>query len=509
MSRQKYCGLFGHFRKVAFISFLSVLGACQFIGTNRSDKKDKSKEPEIVYETAVLADVEGSWEKVKSFLEHSAELVTLDDDDPVSPKATLSDHGKFVFLGDAIDHGPNPVKVLNFLLNLKLRYPDRVFLILGNRDINKLRFNWELGNAGLKLDEASALGDINRFRVAKWSDKFATWSASGASEVDGVPVVYQHGQDTETDTIIKLKWMLTDTFGAVNSFKNFKDESGFQSDRDALKGYLSLTKKNGLLARYLKQSQLIYLDEASKTLYVHGGINRENVGIIPKLKDRQTELKEWFHSEGSQFRNWIAELNQWAQESIDAGIRGEAAAAVALVEYQEPPVVSGDWKGFNNGSVILARPWVTGENLGMIDDEMIGLLRQEGVDRLVFGHSPVGDLPVLMKNKQFEMVACDTSYATTGENASISISKDRVLIKSRFVQKDPQTKAVILDVLVETDSREQSHGAFEVASVDQQADRLIWNIGITSEGKGIRGYWIENTLPNGRKVIGPKYLIEK
>lgn len=507
MSRQMNCRLFSALKKVAFFSFIILMGACDFNGTKKSDKKDKSSDQDIVYETAVLADVEGSWEKVKSFLSHS-NIVTLEDDDPVSPKAKLADHGKFVFLGDAIDHGPNPVKVLNFLLNLKERYPDRVFLILGNRDINKLRFNWELTDAGLKLDDAAAQGDLSRFRVAKWSEKFASWSASDASEIDGVQVDYQHGQDKEADRILKLKWMLTDTFGAVNSFKNYKIEAGIQSDRDAMTSYLALTKKDGLLAKYLKKSQLIYLDDDSETLYVHGGLNRENVGVIPKIKSPSTDLKNWFMFDG-EFKGWIAELNQWAQKSIDAGIEGDGKAAIDLVEYQEPPVVSGDWKGFNNRSVILARPWVKGSNLGMIDDEMTQWLKNQGVKRLVFGHSPVGDLPVFMKKNGFEMVACDTSYAGSGENATVSITKDQVLMTSRLVQKDPQTRAVTLDVLVKTNSQIASHGSFKVKTVDQKPDRLIWTIGELESGKAVRGYWYENTLPNGRKVISPKYLISK
>ena len=49
-----------------------------------------------------------------------------------------------VFLGDLIDHGPNEIKLLKKMVELKDKYPNRVCLIAGNRDINKLRMSDEL-----------------------------------------------------------------------------------------------------------------------------------------------------------------------------------------------------------------------------------------------------------------------------------------------------------------------------------------------------------------------------
>ena len=55
MSRQMNCRLFSALKKVAFFSFIILMGACDFNGTKKSDKKDKSPDQDIVYETAVLA----------------------------------------------------------------------------------------------------------------------------------------------------------------------------------------------------------------------------------------------------------------------------------------------------------------------------------------------------------------------------------------------------------------------------------------------------------------------
>ena len=49
-----------------------------------------------------------------------------------------------MFGGDAFDRGEGDIRIGRLLVDLKLRYPDRVFLILGNRDVNKTRLTSEL-----------------------------------------------------------------------------------------------------------------------------------------------------------------------------------------------------------------------------------------------------------------------------------------------------------------------------------------------------------------------------
>lgn len=49
-----------------------------------------------------------------------------------------------VCLGDVIGDGPDNIELATTLLNLKDKYPTRVVIITGNRDLNKLRLDWEL-----------------------------------------------------------------------------------------------------------------------------------------------------------------------------------------------------------------------------------------------------------------------------------------------------------------------------------------------------------------------------
>ena len=50
----------------------------------------------------------------------------------------------FVFGGDAFDKGTGDLRIARLLGSLKKRYPDRVFLLMGNRDLNKIKLTSEL-----------------------------------------------------------------------------------------------------------------------------------------------------------------------------------------------------------------------------------------------------------------------------------------------------------------------------------------------------------------------------
>jgi predicted phosphodiesterase len=57
---------------------------------------------------------------------------------------TLKAGDTFIFGGDVCDKGPGDIRIVKILTDLKKRYPEQVFLIVGNRDVNKLRMASEL-----------------------------------------------------------------------------------------------------------------------------------------------------------------------------------------------------------------------------------------------------------------------------------------------------------------------------------------------------------------------------
>ena len=104
---------------------------------------------------AYMTDCEGNWEYFLGFIARSdaLRLVGIEEGGSVA-RINLADGWRFIFGGDACDKGGfigGSVRVTRSLLLLKQRYPSRVTLLLGNRDINKMRLTSEL--------EASQLED--------------------------------------------------------------------------------------------------------------------------------------------------------------------------------------------------------------------------------------------------------------------------------------------------------------------------------------------------------------
>src|SRR5262245_6980421 len=87
---------------------------------------------------AYLTDVEGLWDKIEDF-ERDNPCVALQDG-----RLVLADGVTFVFGGDAIDRGPWSRRIVSTLMQAKREYGERVVLLAGNRDINKMRLVREL-----------------------------------------------------------------------------------------------------------------------------------------------------------------------------------------------------------------------------------------------------------------------------------------------------------------------------------------------------------------------------
>jgi hypothetical protein len=81
-------------------------------------------------------DVEGNISYWHRYIDHSQVLFRND-----AGILELREDCFFVYGGDTCDRGCGDLQVLKDLISLKETYPTRVHLLMGNRDINKLRFS--------------------------------------------------------------------------------------------------------------------------------------------------------------------------------------------------------------------------------------------------------------------------------------------------------------------------------------------------------------------------------
>jgi hypothetical protein len=116
----------------------------KFMGTSSNTITEKLVGSDQVL-ISYVTDIEGNLNYWNNFLDISKVVKVTDAAAPGAARdLSLIDGSMFVYGGDVCDRSYGDLRVISDLLHLKEKYPDRVFLVLGNRDINKLRLTTEL-----------------------------------------------------------------------------------------------------------------------------------------------------------------------------------------------------------------------------------------------------------------------------------------------------------------------------------------------------------------------------
>ncbi len=306
---------------------------------------------------AYLTDVEGRWDKLVSFTSGNSHVSLVDGE------LRLADGVTFVFGGDAIDRGPHARRFVSVLLAARRRYGERVILLAGNRDINKVRL---------------------------------------VTELNGKP---HHRAPATTTRAELLRWTLANTMGAAKAFGFRADElreAGAPSDDEAVvESFLADLGPGGELRSYLNESRLGF--RLGSTLFVHGGITTENFLSAPRSAPAR-DVDEW-----------LANLERFRQEEL--ATFGNGTRPDALIQYQ----AQGPDK-LNQGSVVYARPTDERGNPQLPPRAIVEQLLSNGVRRVVVGHTPSGDCPAVLRDGEFELVLADNSYGRLERGAQLALT---------------------------------------------------------------------------------------
>lgn len=355
---------------------------------------------------AYVTDAEGQWEKLVSFCANNP-LVSLAGD-----RLTLAEGARFVFGGDAIDRGPHARRIVACLTDAKLRYAERVVLLAGNRDLNKLRLARELGG---HLPERAP-----------------------QSLRDASPAAL-------------LRWIFAETMGAPDAFEHRRTELGSAgepghagppgaasgravSDEEVLHSYLDDVAPSGALTNYLELCALAYRHGA--TLFVHGGLGEASLGEVPAHGSSESvdDLDEW-----------VMRLNAWYKRQLVAYRAGalEPSGEPAwqpLINYQQP--LPG--QRINPGSVVYGRLADEHNNPRLPPLPVVQRLCSAGIRRLVVGHMPSGDTPSVLRDpsRDFELILADNSYGRVSGASRVLLNDEVVLIEGDTVLDDTRRCAV-------------------------------------------------------------------
>jgi hypothetical protein len=327
---------------------------------------------------AYLTDVEGKWQKFADFLKDNPHVFFNG-----GGKLKLADGVTFVYGGDATDSGPNNAEVVDQLIRLKKRYPARVILLAGNRDIGKL--------------------DLDSFLVRPLTPKLLD-----RLQKEGL-------SDTRTGRV-KL---LCELLGYPGAFDDRKAELALLkgrsvSDDDVTSQMIADIRPGGRQRVYLEKSQLMYRN--GETLFVHGAVLDDNLGVVGNSQAHAY----------AQVEDWMRDLNQWYAQQINEWEKtGDASE---LVKYGKP--VPGTFQ--NRASVVVGRYTDASGNSRMPSRHLIEYLKENGIRRIVVGHTPQGDGPTILRENGFEIIVADNTDAPHGSKLFITGHEVEVESKVRL-----------------------------------------------------------------------------
>lgn len=303
---------------------------------------------------AYITDLEGRWDKLERSCADNPHC-TLHDG-----VLTLAPGVRFVFGGDAVDRGPADRRILATLLAAKRQYGDRVVLLAGNRDINKLRLHSELAGA----------------------------------PPPGAPSALHH------DRPALLRWILAHTMGARDAFAHrgaeLRAAGAPADDEDVVDSFAADVAPGGLMAEYLRNACLAH--RAGATLFLHGGVSAASLGVVPG-RAPIADLDRWIAGLNTFYADQIA---AFTAQRIEHGVPGWSA----IVAYQAP--LPGTSR--NQASVVYGRLADDHNDPRLPEPGVVEHLQRAGVTRLVVGHTPVGDVPAVLRQGGFTQVMADNSH---------------------------------------------------------------------------------------------------
>ena len=236
--------------------------------------------------------------------------------DPAGQLAFLRQTGEdfFVFGGDVFDKGPGDLRIAQQLVDFKRLHPARVFLLAGNRDLNKLRFPAELAEDDIDVPQPVplyprappqvSLRDFLEKRLEPTSDKTLATLNTRAN---------------------RLRWILDHTMTATGAFEMRREEMaliagqqvGSISDDDVVESFLtSVSKDDGLVSEYLGRSCLLVV--IGDCLFVHGGLPKEAINWVPSMDMRYVQPEAGATCGGRRLegalKEWVEAMNEFQQD---------------------------------------------------------------------------------------------------------------------------------------------------------------------------------------------------
>jgi hypothetical protein len=344
----------------------------------------------------------------------------------------------FVFGGDLFDHGPGDLRMAQSLLNFKQKYPSRVTLLTGNRDLNKLRLLNELSSEHLNYEPndprifepywkprklmttySEHLELISQITKKQQPQEVThgpidfvpkSWRKKKVQDIDSKnDAPSSSSSERNIDTPVeRLKWILKHTMGSNKAFEYRRHELSVLeednnntviTDDQVFNSFFRSIQMSGLLQRYLKETEIMKIH--GETLYVHGALTEKNIGKIPNTKRLCNNAIEW----SNYLNNWKNnEFQKWYQLPMKQKVHSKS---------NKFPLLDYGVQDGNNCTSVVYNSWLKKKNRYPKEHKSTSVnqfLLNSSVKRVIVGHQPHGDIPTILKGNDFYVILSDTTY---------------------------------------------------------------------------------------------------
>jgi hypothetical protein len=360
-----------------------------------------------------LTDLEGNWSYMQKWVNRSNGIgwSTTNKNQLVFKLSQSDREPAFVYGGDLCDKGPGDLRIGNALVQFKKDHPQKVHLLAGNREIKCRRFTYELDETHIRerlLKGPSAFWKKN----SSPRDYLLKQMKVEGQEPPSEQALRRHvdSLSVEECQTIYLQWMLNETMGCAsvngkpNTFEyrrlELAEMSGLKaeqiSDRQVTRSFIESVDTGGIISEYLKNSSLGVV--IGETLFLHGAVTPQNMGFIPGMSDTSPRVPD--------ARNWIDGLNQWYKQQISDWDSHRTEDAIQPPGHKELD----RYVLFNPRSVVTTN-WYQQDKLAPIPQPVVDYLNRSGIYRVVTGHQPFSDFPLVIRSPSLEVIVGDTGYS--------------------------------------------------------------------------------------------------
>lgn len=437
-----------------------------------------------------ISDIEGNYDYWQQYINRSKVLVRGS-----GSEVLLRDHCHFVCGGDVCDRGDGDIRVLRELLALQSAYPDRVHFILGNRDLNKLRLPFSLHESTLSQKPE-----------CYWFDSSN---------------LVEHKDYELHDLANRMQWLLKNTMGSPFSFECRRRELqllGLASDDTAVaQSYLNLVlpPENGVggeLLTYIKRGKMAVVIEDA--LFVHGGICEDYVGYVPPAFAGASSYETEVHA-------WVARINAFAtaeivdyENRVSEYLRALTNSSrgwdlVGGYDHPQPGsrlVMCGMGTLADNSAnpTVIYTSYLRGGKLSRPTTRVVDWLHRSNVHKLVVGHQPVGDSPLVVPTNELTVFSADICYSKfvqypASDLATADSADEQVVWRSAEQQRalqgdaapndqphhkaDTRARGCIAEVTLSADEEQSLRACVDDATVFTDARTTVAQVeGVLSSG---------------------------